>query len=107
MEKIHIREAIKAETMLVHSRNLWDALENTSRKNRGYMLKYKNRHLTLATAPVSTTEHLLACNEYYNRLSLYVCEETFLCAKFACGGVIEVCRAVAEGRIRNGFAIVR
>lgn len=30
-----------------------------------------------------------------------------MCARLSCGGVIETCRAVYEGRIRNAFAIVR
>jgi histone deacetylase 6 len=53
------------------------------------------------------TEHLDAIQSYYNRQSLYINEKTALCARLSCGSVIDMCRAVAEGRIRNGFAIVR
>lgn len=44
---------------------------------------------------------------YYSRLSLFVNADTFDCARLSCGGVIEMCRAVVDGRIRNGFAVVR
>lgn len=44
---------------------------------------------------------------YYSRLSLYVNAETFECARLSCGGVIEMCRAVVDGKIKNGFAVVR
>lgn len=52
-------------------------------------------------------EFLKSCSDYFERLSLYVNPETAICARLSCGGVIEMCRAVAEGQIRNGFAIVR
>lgn len=44
---------------------------------------------------------------FFTRLSLYVNEHTALCARLSLGGVIETCRAVADGRIANAFAIVR
>jgi histone deacetylase 6 len=39
--------------------------------------------------------------------SLYVNQHSARCARLSCGGVVEMCDAVASGRIRNGFAIVR
>ena len=45
--------------------------------------------------------------DYYNRLSLYLNRSSALCARLSCGGVIETCRAVAEGQVKNAFAIVR
>ncbi|KAA1065768.1 Histone deacetylase hda1 [Puccinia graminis f. sp. tritici] len=44
---------------------------------------------------------------YFTRLSLYVNGDTFDCARLSCGGVIEMCRAVMDGKIKNGFAVVR
>lgn len=44
---------------------------------------------------------------YFQRLSLYVNAQTFDCARLSCGGVIEMCRAVMDGKIKNGFAVVR
>lgn len=61
----------------------------------------------VCAAPVQTIDYLASCSEYFERLSLYVNQETAICARLSCGGVIEMCKAVAEGQIRNGFAIVR
>lgn len=40
-------------------------------------------------------------------MSLYLNPNSPKCARFSCGGVIDCCRAVVEGQIRNAFAIVR
>lgn len=56
---------------------------------------------------VQTIEYLETCKEFFERLSLYVNPDSAFCARLSCGGVIEMARAVAEGQIRNGFAIVR
>lgn len=39
--------------------------------------------------------------------SLYLNEHTAQCARISCGGVIELCDAVASRKVQNGFAIVR
>lgn len=39
--------------------------------------------------------------------SLYVNEHSAYAARLSCGGAIDLCDAVASGRIQNGFAIVR
>lgn len=44
---------------------------------------------------------------YYEGLSLYVSPSTTAAAKLSCGGVIDACRAVVKGEVRNSFAIVR
>lgn len=44
---------------------------------------------------------------HYESLSLYVCRETARCARLSCGGVIQACRSVCTGEVRNAFAIVR
>lgn len=36
-----------------------------------------------------------------------MCRETGHCARLSCGGVIQACRSVCEGEVRNAFAIVR
>ena len=61
----------------------------------------------LLPSPDQTVKYLETCSDYFDRLSLYVNTESAICARLSCGGVIEMCRAVAEGQIRNGFAIVR
>ena len=44
---------------------------------------------------------------YYEHLSLYVHESTTQCARLSCGSTIEGVKAVASGRMRNAFAVVR
>lgn len=39
--------------------------------------------------------------------SVYLNKYTGDCAKLSAGGVIEICHAVWEGKVQNGFAIVR
>jgi len=63
--------------------------------------------LIIESTKVLPDEQILATMEYYNRLSLYINRETAVCARLSCGGVIETCRAVAEGQCKNAFAIVR
>lgn len=54
-----------------------------------------------------TDEQFLDTRHYYEGLSLYVCRETARCARLSCGGVIQACKAVCTGEVRNAFAIVR
>ncbi|GAA5829321.1 hypothetical protein JCM5353_004040 [Sporobolomyces roseus] len=86
MQRVAVREAVREEIMLVHSESHWDRVRAT-----GYQ----------------TVEYLETCTEFFDRLSLYVNPDSAFAARLSCGGVIEMCRAVAEGQIRNGFAIVR
>jgi hypothetical protein len=62
---------------------------------------------SLTASPAQPPEFYVVNRLFFNRLSLYVNEHTALCARLSLGGVIETCRAVAEGRIANAFAIVR
>lgn len=39
--------------------------------------------------------------------SLYLNEHSAYAARLSCGGAIEMCDAIASGRIRNGFAVIR
>ncbi|GAA6044078.1 hypothetical protein JCM8097_005022 [Rhodosporidiobolus ruineniae] len=86
MQRVQIREVVKEEVMLVHSEGHWDRVRATG---------------------FQTVEYLETCKEFFERLSLYVNSESAFAARLSCGGVIEMCRAAAEGQIRNGFAIVR
>lgn len=56
---------------------------------------------------VMDEEAILASEQYYEHLSLYVHNHTPQAAKLSAGGVIECCLAVARGEFQNGFAIVR
>ncbi|BGP17393.1 hypothetical protein JCM10213_001854 [Rhodosporidiobolus nylandii] len=86
MQLIRVREVVREEVMLVHSEGHWDRVRATG---------------------FQTIEYLETCKEFFERLSLYVNPDSSYAARLSCGGVIEMCRAVAEGQIRNGFAIVR
>lgn len=104
MERVAVREAVREEVMLVHSGGHWDRVRATGCESAvGSFLHRAESH----SHPVQTIEYLASCSEYFERLSLYVNQETAICARLSCGGVIEMCKAVAEGSIRNGFAIVR
>jgi len=54
-----------------------------------------------------TVEDILNSIPYYEGLSLYISPLTTIAAKLSCGGVVEACRAVVQGEMRNSFAIVR
>ncbi|BGO97405.1 Histone deacetylase clr3 [Rhodotorula toruloides ATCC 204091] len=86
MVRVQVREALREEVMLVHSEGHWERVRATG---------------------FQTIEYLETCKEFFERLSLYVNPDSAFCARLSCGGVIEMARAVAEGQIRNGFAIVR
>ncbi|KAA1103201.1 Histone deacetylase hda1, variant 2 [Puccinia graminis f. sp. tritici] len=86
LEHIKIRKATKEEIMLVHSEGHWKRIEETA---------------------TMSLQDLKDRSAYFTRLSLYVNGDTFDCARLSCGGVIEMCRAVMDGKIKNGFAVVR
>ena len=52
-------------------------------------------------------EDIVNSATYYEGKSLYVCPTTPIAARLSCGGVIEVCLAVARGEIEKAFANVR
>lgn len=84
MVKIPIREATKEEILLVHSED---------------HLKY------IASTENMTRDKLLEETEAGD--SIYVNNDSFLSAKLSCGGAIEACKAVVEGRVKNSLGIVR
>ncbi|KAN0063072.1 Histone deacetylase hda1 [Thecaphora frezii] len=87
MKRIPTREVLRDEVRLVHEQGIWDGLERSAQYDR---------------------ERLAEQTNYLERLdSLYVNEHSALAARLSCGGAIELCDAIASGRIHNGFAIIR
>lgn len=84
MVKIPIREATADEILEVHTREHLNFIELTEAMSR---------------------ERLLEETEKGD--SIYVNNDLYLLAKLSCGGLIEACKAVIEGRVKNSMAIVR
>lgn len=84
MVKIPIREASAEEILEVHSEEHLNFIESTETMSR---------------------ERLLEETEKGD--SIYVNNDSYLSAKLSCGGTIEACKAVIEGRVKNSLAIVR
>ncbi|KAG8830209.1 Histone deacetylase hda1 [Serendipita sp. 405] len=83
---LFFRPVERQQALLVHSEDHWNKVERMA---------------------FMTMEEILTSIPYYEGLSLYVSQQTTMAAKMSCGGVIEACRAVATGLVRNSFAIVR
>ncbi|KAL1759399.1 hypothetical protein FB107DRAFT_270971 [Schizophyllum commune] len=86
MIRLKIRPALKEEVILVHSEDHW---------NKIMAFQYM------------TDQQIADSANFYEHLSLYVCQSTTLAARMSCGGVIEACLAVARGEVAKSFAIVR
>ncbi|KAK6456859.1 histone deacetylase HDA1 [Scheffersomyces xylosifermentans] len=84
MVKIPIREATAEEILEVHSESHLKFIQSTE---------------------TMTRERLLEETEKGD--SIYVNNDSYLSAKLSCGGSIEACKAVVEGRVKNSLAIVR
>lgn len=84
MQKIPIREATKEEILAVHSEEHLKYIESTQNMSKDELLK--------------ATE---------NGDSVYFNNDSLLSAKLSCGGAIEACKAVIEGRVKNALAVVR
>lgn len=84
MLKIPVREATDEEILQVHSKEHLEFLEKTSKMNREQLLK-----------ETETSD------------SVYFNNDSYFSAKLPCGGVIEACKAVVEGRVKNALAVVR
>jgi len=52
-------------------------------------------------------QQIVDSEAYYEQLSLYVMAGTTRAALLGCGGVIEAALAVARGKLKKSFAIVR
>ncbi|SGZ52043.1 CIC11C00000000144 [Sungouiella intermedia] len=84
MEKIPIREATADEILEVHTEEHLKFIASTEAMSRDQLLE-----------------------ETEKGDSIYVNNDSFLLAKLSCGGLIEACKAVVEGRVKNSLAIVR
>ncbi|CAN6611217.1 histone deacetylase Hda1p [Trichomonascus vanleenenianus] len=84
MLKIPVREAAEEEILMVHTR----------------------AHLEFIASSVAMTREQLL-HETEKGDSIYLSNDSFLCAKLSCGGAIELCKAVVERRVKNGIAVVR
>lgn len=84
MVKIPVREASEEEILEVHSKQHLNFLKKTT---------------------LMTKQELLGITESED--SVYFNHDSYFCAKLSCGGVIEACKAVVEGKVKNSFAIVR
>ncbi|PKC71437.1 histone deacetylase clr3 [Rhizophagus irregularis] len=84
MVLIKAREVSAEEACLVHTEDHWDFVTKT--------------------AHMSDNELIKNADEYN---SIYLNNETAFCARLSCGGVIELCKAVVDGTVTNGFANVR
>lgn len=84
MVKIPIREATADEILEVHTEEHLKFIESTEAMSRDQLLE-----------------------ETEKGDSIYVNNDSFLSAKLSCGGLIEACKAVVEGKVKNSLAIVR
>lgn len=84
MEKIPIREATADEILEVHTEEHLKFIASTEAMSRDQLLE-----------------------ETEKGDSIYVNNDSFLLAKLSCGGLIEACKAVVDGRVKNSLAIVR
>ncbi|KAF5354646.1 hypothetical protein D9756_005351 [Leucocoprinus leucothites] len=81
-----IRTVSREEALLVHTEDHWDKVQAIQ-----HMLD----------------QQIVDSEAYYEQLSLYVMAGTTRAALLSCGGVIEAALAVARGRLKKSFAIVR
>lgn len=84
MIKIPIREATAEEILQVHSLKHLQYIQQTENMSRDQLLE-----------------------ETEKGDSIYVNNDSYISAKLSCGGTIEACKAVIEGRVKNSLAIVR
>lgn len=87
MQPLPAREATRGEIELVHTPALYDQFEELVRLPVDELREY-SRQLELTS-------------------SLYLNPSSTLAARLSCGSVVDMCSAVAAGRLRNGVAIVR
>lgn len=106
MAPIPCREALQEEVTLIHTRELWDAVEDFQSARscsffRFYPLQLNNPLLDLSD------DEILSNASYYELLSLYINRNTSLAARLSCGGTIDAALTVAQGTCQRALAIVR
>ncbi|SCU88577.1 LADA_0E10968g1_1 [Lachancea dasiensis] len=84
MLKIPVREATDLEILEVHTKEHLEFLSRTPQMTRDQLLK-----------------------ETEKGDSVYFNNDSLLSARLSCGGAIEACKAVVEGRVKNALAVVR
>jgi histone deacetylase 6 len=84
MLKIPVREAMAEEILQVHTKEHLNFIESTTSM---------------------TKEKLMELTEKGD--SVYFNHDSYLGAKLSCGGAIEACKAVVEGKVKNALAVVR
>lgn len=84
MQKIPVREASSEEILQVHTKEHLDLIESTVSLSK---------------------EQLMELTEKGD--SVYFNHDSYLGAKLSCGGSIEACKAVVEGKVKNALAVVR
>ncbi|KAG7926745.1 hypothetical protein KL925_003030 [Ogataea polymorpha] len=84
MVKIPVREASAEEILLVHTPEHLRFIESTQQMTKEELMEHTDKGDSV----------------YFNNDSL-------LSAKLSCGGAIEACKAVVEGRVKNALAVVR
>ncbi|KIM64995.1 hypothetical protein SCLCIDRAFT_113779 [Scleroderma citrinum Foug A] len=86
MKQIPIRPVYRGEALLVHTQEHWDKV---------------------LAIQAMTEQEIIDSESYYESLSLYVMNGTTRAARLSCGGAIEACLTVAQGRLQKTLAIVR
>lgn len=84
MVKIPIREATSEEILEVHSESHLKFIQDTETMSRDRLME-----------------------ETEKGDSIYVNNDSYMAAKLSCGGTIEACKAVIEGKVKNSLAVVR
>ncbi|KAF8945651.1 Histone deacetylase hda1 [Haplosporangium gracile] len=84
MIKLPSREATQAELALIHTAEHIQVITDTAKMDK---------------------EQLLDVANSYN--SIYLSAESAICARLSCGNLLELCSAVATGKVLNGVAIIR
>ncbi|CAI1689556.1 hypothetical protein SEUBUCD646_0N02970 [Saccharomyces eubayanus] len=84
MLKIPVRAATSEEILQVHTKEHLEFIESTEKMSREQLLK-----------------------ETEKGDSVYFNNDSYASARLPCGGAIEACKAVVEGRVKNSLAVVR
>lgn len=84
MLKLPSRQATTSELLLVHTRPHLDFIASTADMSAEHLTKETNEGD-----------------------SIYINNDSYLAAKLSCGGAIEACNGVLEGKVKNALAIVR
>ncbi|CAI4050570.1 hypothetical protein N7582_004948 [Saccharomyces uvarum] len=84
MLKIPVRAATSEEILEVHTKEHLEFIESTEKMSREQLLK-----------------------ETEKGDSVYFNNDSYASARLPCGGAIEACKAVVEGRVKNSLAVVR